>query len=143
LPGADIGDISERKALRERLKCKSFKWFLQNVIPFKFIPDENVIGYGMVRVFLLLYYYYYYFNFYEFCVCFFSQLRNAGLGGQLCVDTLQRKEDQGLNLGVFACQSGGSASQVHSFSNHSKFFNFLTGCLSDAFGSTSPRTHVR
>ena len=33
-------------------------------------------------------------------------------GAQLCLDTLQRKEEGGQNLGVFACQSGGSASQV-------------------------------
>lgn len=46
----DIGDISERKALRQRLNCHSFKWFLDNVIPEKFIPDENVLAWGMVGI---------------------------------------------------------------------------------------------
>ena len=48
LQDKDAGDLTERIELRKRLKCKSFKWFLDNVYPEKFIPDENVVGYGMV-----------------------------------------------------------------------------------------------
>lgn len=44
----DVGDYSERLALRERLQCKEFKWYLDNIYPEKFIPDENVHAYGMV-----------------------------------------------------------------------------------------------
>ena len=46
----EAGDISERVELRKRLGCKSFKWYLDNVYPEKFIPDEtsHVFAYGMV-----------------------------------------------------------------------------------------------
>ncbi|KAK2180402.1 hypothetical protein NP493_444g01037 [Ridgeia piscesae] len=48
LKEADCGDISERIALRRRLKCHSFKWYLDNVYPDKFVPDTNVTAWGQV-----------------------------------------------------------------------------------------------
>lgn len=88
LLGKDYGDISERKALRQNLKCKSFKWYLDNVYPEKFIPDENVHAWGMVR----------------------------NPATNLCLDTLGEDEKKSFHIGVFSCQNGISANQVFSLS---------------------------
>ncbi|XP_043258944.1 putative polypeptide N-acetylgalactosaminyltransferase 9 isoform X1 [Colletes gigas] len=45
----NYGDVSDRRALRKKLGCKSFKWYLDNVYPELFIPGEAVAS-GEVRI---------------------------------------------------------------------------------------------
>nr|XP_024216990.1 putative polypeptide N-acetylgalactosaminyltransferase 9 isoform X1 [Halyomorpha halys] len=44
----DYGDVTSRRELRKRLKCKSFKWYLDTVFPELFIPGDAVAS-GEIR----------------------------------------------------------------------------------------------
>lgn len=86
----DVGDISEQKALRERLQCKPFKWYMDHVAfdlldhyPF----NEASFAYGGIK----------------------------NLGLNLCIDTMNRNRP--APLGLYACASNISFPQpTQSFS---------------------------
>ncbi|KAJ8932385.1 hypothetical protein NQ314_014696 [Rhamnusium bicolor] len=82
-----VGDLTHRKQLRQKLRCKSFKWYLDNVYPEKFVLDENVFGYGQVRT--------------EF---------------EMCLDDLQLAEDKVGPLGLYQCHPYLAMSQYFSIS---------------------------
>ncbi|XP_066427605.1 polypeptide N-acetylgalactosaminyltransferase 18-like [Molothrus aeneus] len=46
--GVDIGDISERKALRRKLQCKTFRWYLVSVYP-EMRMYSDTIAYGVLQ----------------------------------------------------------------------------------------------
>ncbi|XP_062051443.1 probable polypeptide N-acetylgalactosaminyltransferase 8 [Lepus europaeus] len=46
--GIDYGDISSKMALREKLKCRSFDWYLKNVYPI-LKPIHSIVGYGQMK----------------------------------------------------------------------------------------------
>ncbi|KAG5882557.1 hypothetical protein JTB14_007164 [Gonioctena quinquepunctata] len=83
-----VGDLTHRKQLRQKLKCKSFKWYLDNIYPEKFIPDENVVALGQVRT--------------EF---------------DMCLDDLQLAEDKVGPLGLYQCHPYLAMSQYFSISH--------------------------
>lgn len=89
LKDIDIGDLTERKNLRHNLKCKSFKWYLEKILPEKFIPDEKVQAYGRMRA----------------------------VESNLCLDNLQNNMDNPYTLGVYSCHSKLYPSQYFSLSD--------------------------
>ncbi|XP_052796372.1 polypeptide N-acetylgalactosaminyltransferase 13-like [Mya arenaria] len=45
----DVGDLSERLALKRRLQCRPFSWFMENIWPELFVLNRNVTAWGSAR----------------------------------------------------------------------------------------------
>lgn len=96
-----MGDISKRVELRKQLNCKSFKWYLENVYPQKFVPIDNVQGYGRIE----------------------------NKAKHLCLDDLQQSRENTLKMGVYWCHDSVTHSQFFSLTNDG-LLRVEEGCLS-------------
>lgn len=111
-----IGDLTHRKQLRQKLRCKDFKWYLHNVYPEKFIPDENVQAYGQVR------------NKFD-----------------MCLDDLQLAEDKVGPLGLYQCHPYLAMSQYFSLSSKGELRkeNFCAEAFNTIVQLTECHSHKR
>ena len=78
-PGKTIGDLSWATEIQERLQCKDFDWYLDNVYPELFVPDDrrSVLQRGAL----------------------------ANVANNVCMDTLGKKS-QGDQIGLYSCHDG-------------------------------------
>lgn len=42
----EVGDTTHRRLLRNKLQCNTFKWYLANVTPYKYLLNKNVAYLG-------------------------------------------------------------------------------------------------
>ncbi|KAL6423576.1 hypothetical protein ACFW04_010251 [Cataglyphis niger] len=80
----NYGDVSERKALRKKLGCKSFKWYLDTIYPELFIPGEAVAS---------------------------GEIRQIVSG--ICIDSPGKSEDMHQPVGLYPCHLQGGNQTNH------------------------------
>lgn len=122
-----VGDVSKRRELREKLKCKSFRWYLENIYPesqmpldYYYLGDVNLIHFYMIFGILI----------------WGFQIRN--LESRNCLDTMGRKS--GENLGMTYCHNMGG-NQVFAYTKRQQIMND-DNCL-DASSKNGPVKLVR
>uniref|UniRef100_T1JEQ6 Polypeptide N-acetylgalactosaminyltransferase n=1 Tax=Strigamia maritima TaxID=126957 RepID=T1JEQ6_STRMM len=104
----DFGDVTPRKTLRQKLHCEDFRWYLKNIVPEKFILDEDSFAHGRVRN-----------------------------GHDLCLDFLQLDEDNDYFLGIYTCHPSLESSQFFAFSTKRELRR-ETGCASASLETKEP-----
>eukprot|EP00111_Clytia_hemisphaerica_P004070 TCONS_00011660-protein len=108
----DIGDLSSRKALRHRLGCKSFDWFVKNIVPGMLGTDQNPPASGQIR----------------------------NLGSDFCIHASRRPGVHHKAVGVAPCSSKGERNQNFVWTKNDEMVYDDQKCLDFSFSNT--KRHV-